>query len=148
MFKKFDRLVTSKPRNMKIMLNNLHFHQLQVFVVCNFDEEHLFGWVGTHLERHWGLFIPIILEECLFCSSKLDNIFLRGRVLACMHLRGTLISICGGGRHSSPVYLLFGAVYWSRQPGYFGIKRYSCYSQYFYAATWGNHACSSCFFYG
>ena len=50
------------------------------------------------------LLTPILSEESLSCSSKLDNTFLKGG--------GTHLHFLGSGGHSPAIFfLLFGAVY-------------------------------------
>ena len=58
-----------------------------------------------------------ILFKGLFVRNLQDKINSKG---------GTHLHF-GRRRHSPPVYLLLGDVYWSRQLGYFGVERHSYY---------------------
>ena len=76
------------------------------------------SWLSNSYEGHiWHS--PILSDENLSCSSKLDYTLLRVGSLTCIWGgRDTHLNFCGLG-HCPPVYLLFGAICWSRQPRVF-----------------------------
>ena len=72
----------------------------------------------------WGWLTLILSEESSSCSSKLDNFMGWGQGYSPSFEGGTHLHVWGWG-NSPSVYLLFRAVYWSRQPD--GNFRRSCF---------------------